>query len=184
MNNIEILYNILMSEDVVTNINNNLDILLEIVPELHNEIGFEHKHPHHHLDVWNHTLLALSNSKKDFIVRLALLFHDIGKPFSYTEEHDIRHFNGHQIVSEKITREILKRLNFDNDLIGTISYLVLSHDTPIKDSDLKNNIDISIKLYEIQRCDALAHNPEKLEKRINYLNKVREKIKSYKKVQD
>ena len=53
-------------------------------------IGFEHKHPHHHLDVWNHTLLALSYSPKDFDIRLVLLLHDIGKPHSYQDE-EIRH---------------------------------------------------------------------------------------------
>ena len=184
MNSIEILYNILMNDDVVISINDNLNILLKIIPELKFEIGFEHKHPHHHLDVWDHTLLALSMSEKDFIIRLSLLLHDIGKPFCYTEIDDIRHFTNHQIVSEKITRDILKRLNFDDDLVETICYLVLSHDSLIRDSDIKNNIDIAIKLYKIQRCDALAHSPDKLEKRIKYLNKVKEKINSNKKVQE
>ena len=48
-------------------------------------IGFDHKHPHHHLDVFNHTLYALSLSKKDFSIRMALLFHDISKPYCYVE---------------------------------------------------------------------------------------------------
>ena len=29
-------------------------------------IEFEHKHSHHHLHVWNHTLHALSNFENDF----------------------------------------------------------------------------------------------------------------------
>ena len=79
------LYDILLAEDVVLAIKNNMDYLLDIIPELKYMMGFDHKHPHHHLDVWNHTLYALSLSKRDFDVRFALLLHDIGKPFSYQE---------------------------------------------------------------------------------------------------
>ena len=31
----------------------------------------------------------------------------------------------------------------------------------------------------MQKCDAMAHNPEKLEKRIEYLEKVKIMIKNY-----
>ena len=64
------LFKILMSDDVVDSINNNLYELLLIIPELEDVIGFPHNHPHHHLDVWNHTLLALSLSEKDFDIFL------------------------------------------------------------------------------------------------------------------
>ena len=38
------------------NILENMDFLLSVIPELKFMVGFNHKHPHHHLDVWNHTL--------------------------------------------------------------------------------------------------------------------------------
>ena len=65
------LYNILTSDNIEESIQNNLSYLLEIIPELKDMIDFPHNHPHHHLDVWNHTLYALSLSKRDFDVRLA-----------------------------------------------------------------------------------------------------------------
>ena len=108
-NNIkEKLEEILLEDDIVTSINNNLDFLLNIIPELRFMIGFQHKHPHHHLDVWNHTLLALSLSKKDYDIRLSLLLHDIGKPFSF-QEGEIRHFYNHPLVSYKMSTIILER---------------------------------------------------------------------------
>ena len=64
---------ILLSDNIIESINNNIDYLLKIIPEIKDMIGFDHKHPHHHLDVWNHTLLALSLSPKDFDIRLSLL---------------------------------------------------------------------------------------------------------------
>lgn len=51
MNNYEFLYNILMTEDPVKSIKSNLNELLKLIPELKFEIGFEHRHPHHYLDV-------------------------------------------------------------------------------------------------------------------------------------
>ena len=68
------LQEILLSDDVVTSINENKDYLEEIIPEIKYMYGFEQHHPHHHLDVWNHTLLALSLSKKDFDIMARILF--------------------------------------------------------------------------------------------------------------
>lgn len=170
------LQEILLSDDVCETINNNMDYLLKLIPEIKFMIGFLHHHPHHHLDVWEHTLLALKLSEKDFDFRLCLLLHDIGKPFSYQEDEGIRHFKNHPKVSTEISRNILKRLGFDDDYIEYICYLILHHDYPITDEEINNNYELCLKLYEIQRCDALAHHPDKLEKRIDYLNKTKKKL--------
>jgi len=101
-NDLIILKNILMQEDVALSIKENKAILFDIIPELKDMVGFEHNHPHHHLDVWEHTLLALSKSPKDFELRLVLLLHDIGKPHSYQDE-EIRHFRNHPLKSAEIS---------------------------------------------------------------------------------
>ena len=169
------LYDILLAEDVVLAIKNNMDYLLDIIPELKYMMGFDHKHPHHHLDVWNHTLYALSLSNRDFEVRLALLLHDIGKPFSY-QEGDVRHFKNHPEVSMKMTEDILRRLGFNRNYIKKICYLVKNHDNPITDDQINDDYDLVLKLYDVQYCDALAHHPDKLEKRKKYLNDIKKKL--------
>ena len=169
------LESILLSDDVVTSIKENMSYLLNIIPEIRYMIGFDHKHPHHHLDVWEHTLLALSLSKKDYDIRLSLLLHDIGKPFSY-QEGDVRHFKNHASVSAHLAENILHRLRYDNDYIDYICYLIKYHDTPISKEQIKSNCNLCLKLYEIQRCDALAHNPNKLEKRKKYLAETEKKL--------
>lgn len=169
------LQEILQADDVVTSINDNLDYLEEIIPEIKSMMGFEQHHPHHHLDVWNHTLLALSLSKKDFDVRLSLLLHDIGKPFSY-QDKEVRHFKGHAKKSYEMSKKILTRLNYDRKYVVYISYLVKNHDKKIPDQLIKENYIISSKLYEIQRCDALAHHPDSLEKRKKYLNETKKRL--------
>lgn len=166
---------ILMSNDVVKSINENLDYLLDIIPEIKAMINFEQNHPHHHLDVWNHTLLALSLAKKDYDVRLALLLHDIGKPFSYQDE-EVRHFRNHAKISELISKNILQRLGYDNSYITHICYLIEHHDIPIDSKQIEKDYEACLTLYEIQRCDALAHNPDKLENRKKYLEDVQKKL--------
>ena len=166
------LYDILTSDDIIENINDNLDYLLEIIPEIKYMMGFNHKHPHHHLDVWTHTLYALSMSENDFEIRLCLLLHDIGKPFSY-QEGEVRHFKNHPLVSAEITYKILKRLNYDKPFIEEVCYLIKMHDTPINEEDIEDNFDLSLKRYKVQCCDALAHHPDKLNKRKEYLTKVK-----------
>ncbi|MBE6151307.1 MAG: HD domain-containing protein [Firmicutes bacterium] len=177
MNDISFLYSILMTDQVEETVKENQIELFKIIPELKYEVGFDHKHPHHHLDVWNHTLLALSLSIKDFDIRLVLLLHDIGKPFSYQEEDGIRHFHNHAEKSEKISKKILKRLGFKKEKIKELTTLIKYHDTEITDEDLNKNPELTLKRYEIQKCDALAHHPKKLEKRKKYLDEIKEKIK-------
>ena len=167
---------ILLSDDIVDSINHNLDELLELIPEIKYMIGFDQKNPQHHLDVWNHTLLALSLSKKDFDIRLCLLLHDIGKPFSYQDDKT-RHFKNHPIVSSEMSKKILKRLEFNDDYIEYICNLIKLHDTPITKEDINNDIELCKIRYEIQKCDALAHHPDKLERRIEYLKKTKQLIK-------
>lgn len=178
MNNKIILQEILMGDDVVQSINNNIDILLKIIPELNDMIGFQHNHPHHHLDVWNHTLLALSLSEPNFDVRLCLLLHDIGKPHSY-QDGEIRHFKGHPLKSSIIAKTILTRLVYDEEYINEMCYLIKNHDNPISKADVETNYKITLKRFCIQYCDSLAHHPGKLEKRIKYLKTVFEYIKEF-----
>lgn len=172
------IYNILMSDNIKESIDNNLDELINLIPEIKNMIGFLHKHPHHHLDVWEHTLYALSLSSKDFDLRLSLLLHDIGKPLSCNEIDGVRHFPNHPTISKELSKNILTRLGFNEEYINKICYLVEYHDTIITKEDIENNYDLSFTRYLIQECDALAHNPTKLEKRKKYLEYTKKLLKN------
>lgn len=169
------LYNILMCDDIVGSINDNITALVEMIPEIEKMMGFMHNHPHHHLDVWGHTLLALSLSPDDFIIRVSILLHDIGKPHCY-QDCEVRHFHGHAVFSSRIACEILNRLEFNRNDIERITYLVMEHDTPISNTEIKNDVLLAKDKFMVQVCDALAHNPETLDKRIEYINKINDMI--------
>jgi len=164
-----------MEYDVVSSINSNLEYILEIIPELNDIIGFDQKHPYHHLDVWNHTLLALSMAPRDFDIRLVLLLHDIGKPHSY-QEGEVRHFEGHAKVSALMAFSILKRLHFDDNEIALFCYLIEQHDSLITENEIIENKELTIKKFKIQCCDGLTHNPTKLSKRLLYLGEMNERL--------
>ena len=54
--------------------------------------------------------------------------------------------------------------------------MIENHDTPISDEQITNNYDLCLKLLEIQKCDALAHHPDKLEKRKKYIDEIEKKL--------
>lgn len=116
-----------------------LDILLEykdvmavIIPELGPCIGFNQNNPYHIYDVYDHIAHAVDNYKGDNIaIKMALLLHDIGKPESYTEDHNGGHFYGHGINSRDIAEKVMTRLKFDNKTKEEVVTLVLYHDADI-----------------------------------------------------
>ena len=101
-----------------------------ILPEFDLIMETEQNHPHHNCSVGEHTLRALTEvAEPDKILRLAMLFHDIGKPATLTrDEQGITHFHGHAQVGADMTGGILKRLKFDNDTINAVCKLVQYHD--------------------------------------------------------
>ena len=106
------------------------DVFSLFIPELKDTIGFKQNNPYHAYDVFDHTVHAIEQCESDdLIVRLAVFFHDFGKPHSYQDGEDgIRHFKGHGKVSSDITDTIMKRLRFDNETRNNVVELVYYHD--------------------------------------------------------
>ena len=170
----EFIIELLSQQDVVLEIRKNSEELFRVIPELKAMVDFDHCHPHHHLDVWEHTLLALSYSKNELKIRLALLLHDLGKPFSYQQDGAVRHYKGHPAKSSEMSEVILKRLRFEENFICSICALINAHDTPMQEREIIEKLGFSRDLFEIQKCDAMAHNPVYNEKRLSYLKRIAE----------
>lgn len=99
------------------------------LPEFDRCMETEQNHPHHCYSVGEHTLHSLSAIEADRVLRLAMLFHDMGKPAVLTvDERGITHFHGHAAVSADMAKGILQRLKFDNDTIHKVCRLVYYHD--------------------------------------------------------
>lgn len=106
-----------------------LGVTAVILPEFDRAMETPQNHPHHRYNVGEHILQGLLQVPPEKVLRLAVLFHDIGKPDTHTtDEGGIDHFRGHAVVGEEKARHILKRLRFDNDTISHVTRLVRYHD--------------------------------------------------------
>lgn len=106
-----------------------LGITKVVLPEWDDMVGVKQNTPHHKYDVAAHTVHALQNVKNDKVLRLTMMFHDMGKPvMKTTDENGRDHFKGHAIASEQIAKTVMKRLKFDNDTIRKVTKLVAYHD--------------------------------------------------------
>lgn len=109
------------------------DVFSLFIPELKDMIDFPQNNPWHIYNVFDHTIHAVAECEsKDLITRLAVFFHDFGKPHSYQDGEDgVRHFKGHAKVSAEIADSIMKRLRFDNNTRKRVVELVQYHDATI-----------------------------------------------------
>lgn len=139
------------------------DIFTIFLPELRKIKGFEQNNPYHNQDVFEHSLSVLNNVPPILSLRLAALFHDIGKADTFSLDEDgIGHFYNHPNISEEITKEILKRLKYDNKTIDEVCLLIHHHDCNLDSkkaikrmlSIFDENIDL---LYSLMNADRLAH---------------------------
>ena len=108
------------------------DIFLPEVPKLKLEID-EH---HHHKDVYEHSLTVLEQAialearlgAANLTLRLAALLHDIGKPKTKALiAGGGVSFHHHEVVGAKMTKERLRILRFDNNIIKDVGQLVFLH---------------------------------------------------------
>lgn len=112
------------------------DVLGEIIPEILPCVGFEQKTHYHNLNVWEHTVKAICSIEPVVHLRLAMLFHDLGKPFCYQFYNGEGHFKGHASISQEICEKRMKELRFDNDTLQNVLALVKRHDMIIKNDDV------------------------------------------------
>jgi putative nucleotidyltransferase with HDIG domain len=114
-------------------------LLKNILPEVSRMHGCEQPPQFHpEGDVYVHTRLMLSLLPADAspLLALSVLLHDIGKPVTYSfDEVDQRiRFNGHDQVGADMATEIMTRLRFSNEEIGTVVEAIRNHmvfkDTP------------------------------------------------------
>ncbi|QSB14808.1 CCA tRNA nucleotidyltransferase [Natronosporangium hydrolyticum] len=87
-----------------------------------------------HKDVYEHTLTVVRNAVSyeedgpDFILRMAALMHDVGKPATKAVGPDGRvSFHHHEIVGARMTRARMKALRFPKDVTAAVSKLVALH---------------------------------------------------------
>ncbi|MBR5284927.1 MAG: HD domain-containing protein [Clostridia bacterium] len=169
---LEELRKLVMGEHILNILLTCSDVLAAVLPEIFPMVGFDQNNRHHIYDVWTHTAHAVTQAESDPIVRLAMLFHDVGKPASYTVDfHGEGHFYAHAKLSGELTDAILQRLKCDTYTRTEVVWLVTHHDYSIREDDRtvrrllsRFGYDRARRLLLVKMADNASHAPEYTER--------------------
>ena len=144
-------------------------IMDEILPELSAAYGFEQGGMHQET-LYEHLVLALAAARDHgypMTVKLAALFHDIGKTVTRKEGNGSREwtFYGHDRVSAEMTEKIFRRLKTSNEERENVSHLIRCHmfsytpdwtDSAVRRFISRVGIDSINDLFFLRVCDMSA----------------------------
>lgn len=146
------------------------DMIFDLIPELKVSKGFKQNNKWHIYDVYDHTLNVVDYVDANNInLRYAALFHDIGKPYVYSEdENGVGHFYGHWDKSLELFLKFAKRNLFSENDIEQISKLIKYHDINFEhltEEELYEIINVFsreelILLFKLKRADLLSQSSE------------------------
>ena len=146
------------------------EMIFDLIPELKVSKGFKQNNKWHIYDVYDHTLNVVDYVDANNInLRYAALFHDIGKPYVYSEdENGVGHFYGHWDKSLELFLKFAKRNLFSENDIEQISKLIKYHDINFEhltEEELYEIINVFsreelILLFKLKRADLLSQSSE------------------------
>ena len=165
--NREELFEILLTEKPSQFIKDKEEEIFYLIPDLFKCKGFNQNNSWHIYDVYEHILHVIDGVSNILALRLASLFHDIGKPYVYIEdEKGIGHFYNHWVKSCEIFISFAQKHNLDKNLVEIVSKLIFYHD--INFGKLSNEEEIKLidlftveelrMLFSLKRSDLLAQN--------------------------
>jgi poly(A) polymerase len=98
----------------------------EFVPEIP-ALALEQDAIHRHKDVLAHTIAVVAKTRPDRILRLAALFHDVGKPRTRAIGPDGVSFHHHDVVGARLARQRLEALRYPTSEIDDVTRLIELH---------------------------------------------------------
>ena len=162
----ESIKDILMDKKPSIRLDQSREMLFSVVPEFKESYGFEQMTDWHIYDVYEHTLKVIDNVPAILPLRIAALYHDMGKPFTFEkDENGVGHFPNHWLVSAEIFSKHYKDFNLPKEDIELIGKLILFHDLRFNDIETANKMnnefgdDINY-LFDIKKADIMGQNPK------------------------
>ena len=153
------------------------EVFFEIIPGLKETYGFEQNNSWHIYDVFEHTMHVIENTSDNLNLRIAALFHDLGKPRTYTEEKRIDengnetivgHFYNHPRISKNYFDLFASIYGIDKKSKESIEKLILYHDYKLsrREAKIRSYIeDLGVEnvplMFELKRADNLSQNLKK-----------------------
>jgi poly(A) polymerase len=148
----------------------------EFLPELP-ALALEQDPIHRHKDVLAHTVAVVENTHgdgptPDRLLRLAALFHDVGKPKTRSfGPRGLVSFHHHEVVGARMTRDRMRALRYSTDDTDTVTKLVELHlrfhtyrmgwtDSAVR-RYVRDAGPLLRRLNELTRCDCTTRNAAK-----------------------
>ena len=128
---------ILVNENVKDYLEEYFDVFTVFLPELKVFKGYNQSNPHHKDDLLIHTLKVVSLVPNDLVLKLAALFHDLGKPETRKLENGIARYFGHAKTGCDSASKILKRMKYQKVIIRDVLILIERHMIRIEEVNLK-----------------------------------------------
>ncbi len=142
----------------------------EFLPEL-TALRLEQDPVHRHKDVLAHTLAVVDKTQSDRILRLAALFHDVGKPRTRVYGPGGVSFHHHEVVGARITKQRMEALRYSKEDVDAVVRLVELHlrfhtyrlgwtDKAVR-RYVRDAGPLVDRLNELTRCDCTTRNEAK-----------------------
>ncbi len=142
----------------------------EFLPELPG-LALEQDPVHRHKDVLAHTLAVVDKTRPDRLLRLAALFHDVGKPRTRAFAAGGVTFHHHEVVGARMTRQRMEALRYPNEDVDIVVRLVELHlrfhtyrlgwtDKAVR-RYVRDAGPLLDRLNELTRCDCTTRNAAK-----------------------
>jgi poly(A) polymerase len=155
-------------------------------PEL-SKLQLEQDPIHHHKDVLKHTWAVVDKASPRLVLRMAALFHDIGKPVTRAITPEGVTFRFHDVVGARMTRKRMTELKYSAQMIDDVSTLVelhlRFHTYKMGWSDsavwryMRDAGHLLADLNELTRCDCTTRNQYKAAEMAAWMDEFEERIK-------
>lgn len=157
----------------------------EFLPELP-ALELEQDPVQRHKDVLAHTIAVVTKTRPERIVRLAALFHDVGKPKTRAYGPEGVTFHHHDVEGARMTSERLRALRYGNDDIEDVARLVELHlrfhtyrmgwsDRAVR-RYVRDAGPLLERLNELTRCDCTTRNAAKARSLARRMDELEERI--------
>ncbi len=164
------------------------------LPELPS-LALEQDPVHRHKDVLSHTFAVVAKATaSDLTLRLACLFHDIGKPKTRAFTDGGVTFHGHDHVGARMTRKRMVALHYSQEMIDDVSKLVEMHlrfhtyQMGWTDSAVRRYVrdagHLLSRLNELTRCDCTTRNKRKAEELSKRMDSLEARIEQLRQQED
>jgi poly(A) polymerase len=163
----------------------NTGLAADFLPELPG-LALEQDPIHRHKDVLAHTLAVVDKTSPNRLLRLAALFHDVGKPRTRAITDGGVSFHHHEVVGARMTRVRMEALRYPADDVDTVVRLVELHlrfhtyrlgwtDKAVRRyvRDAGEHLEL---LNELTRCDCTTRNANKARALARRMDELEERI--------